>query len=357
MEENETHVIFETLTGSRLYGTDRPGSDYDYRGVALPPFKTFFGQGKFEQLEDKKSDRVIYNLVKFTQLALNANPNIIELLFVPEKYWKTASPIWRHILKFRELFVSTKCRFTFLGYAYSQLNRIKTHQKWLQNPPEKPDRREMGLSLESKIQEDAIKALKTIPASVLGDNFTVAIQKAMEVSLNAEQQASGIQALQTIPAEILRDSLRNVIQKEIEYYDKKKAWDSYRDWKENRNPARFKLEEQFGYDTKHAMHLVRLLRMGKEIIKTGQVIVDRREVDADELREILKGAMTYEELIAYAAKMEKEIVEYYDKSPLPRKPKIEKVDRLLLEIFSEFYSIDLELAETAVRRANEELGR
>ncbi|AEZ66297.1 hypothetical protein phiTE_131 [Pectobacterium phage phiTE] len=37
----------------------------------------------------------------------------------------------------------------------------------------------------------------------------------------------------------------------------------------NRNAARHELEEKFGYDTKHAMHLVRLLRMSQEILETG----------------------------------------------------------------------------------------
>ena len=65
------------------------------------------------------------------------------------------------------------------------------------------------------------------------------------------------------------------------------------------------LEEQFGYDTKHAMHLVRLLRMGAEILSTGQVNVLRS--DATELLEIRNGKWSYDELLEYATSMDNEI--------------------------------------------------
>src|ERR1039458_5020213 len=35
--------------------------------------------------------------------------------------------------------------------------------------------------------------------------------------------------------------------------------DQYNGWKAQRNPKRAELEAKFGYDTKHAMHLVRLM--------------------------------------------------------------------------------------------------
>ena len=47
-----------------------------------------------------------------------------------------------------------------------------------------------------------------------------------------------------------------------------KHWDSYQTWKTHRNPTRAELEPQHGYDTKHAMHLIRLMRMGLEVLET-----------------------------------------------------------------------------------------
>src|SRR6478736_4334230 len=56
--------------------------------------------------------------------------------------------------------------------------------------------------------------------------------------------------------------------------------------------------QKFGYCTKNAMHLVRLLRMCREILETGQVRVKR--ADAAELLAIRNGAWTLEELVKYA---------------------------------------------------------
>src|SRR6266446_3242257 len=44
-----------------------------------------------------------------------------------------------------------------------------------------------------------------------------------------------------------------------------------------RTPDRCSTIEQFGFDTKNAMHLVRLLRMCKELLETGEVNVTRRD--------------------------------------------------------------------------------
>jgi hypothetical protein len=48
--------------------------------------------------------------------------------------------------------------------------------------------------------------------------------------------------------------------------------------------GRTELVDKFGYDTKHAMHLVRLIRMAKEILIEGVVHVYRD--DREELMDI-----------------------------------------------------------------------
>lgn len=318
MRENEIHVIYETLAGSRLYGTHRPDSDYDWRGVAIPPFNVFFGSQNFDQLEEKAIDRVIYGLSKFATLAADANPNIVELLFAPREFWKKSTPTWERIIQNRNLFISTKCKHTFLGYAFSQLKRIKTHKKWIDSPPQKPDRAKLGLSVESKIQPDALKALKTIPTAILGGNLSDAVKK------------------------------------EIEYELDKGNFNSYRAWKESRNPARAQLEIKFGYDTKHGMHLVRLLHMGEELLKTGKLNVSRIGVDADLLNKIREGLWSYEKLIEYAEEKEALFEKLYTESPLPEKPNRKKIEELLISIYCEFFSINYSVASQAVKHANQE---
>ena len=86
-----------TLSGSRAYGFSNPDSDYDYRGIAIPPLDSYIGiKGKFEHAVDDKtkhvwlnykgivedeSDMQVYELTKFIGLAAQCNPSIIEVLF------------------------------------------------------------------------------------------------------------------------------------------------------------------------------------------------------------------------------------------------------------------------------------
>lgn len=56
--------------------------------------------------------------------------------------------------------------------------------------------------------------------------------------------------------------------------------------------------KKFGYDTKNAAHLVRLLRMGMEFLKDGELEVTR--LDARQLLEIKRGEWTLERVKAEA---------------------------------------------------------
>ena len=55
------------------------------------------------------------------------------------------------------------------------------------------------------------------------------------------------------------------------------------------------LVEKFGYDTKNATHLIRLLRMGTEFLRDGTMQV-RRTADAEELKAIKHGKYTLAEI-------------------------------------------------------------
>ena len=46
-----------------------------------------------------------------------------------------------------------------------------------------------------------------------------------------------------------------LLDRERQYTSRLRDWQSYREWQENRNPARAALEARHGYDCKHASHL------------------------------------------------------------------------------------------------------
>jgi hypothetical protein len=123
----------------------------------------------------------------------------------------------------------------------------------------------------------------------------------------------------------------------IEYLDKERHytnalnnWNSYLEWQANRNPARAALEAQFGYDTKHCMHLVRLFRMCKEILTEGVVRV--RRPDAAELLEIRHGKYAYPDVVKMSEAMDLEIQELAKKSTLPLSGNRKKVNDLFDEL-------------------------
>ena len=125
---------------------------------------------------------------------------------------------------------------------------------------------------------------------------------------------------------------------ERRYTSKMREWNQYQEWLRTRNAARAELEAANGYDTKHGMHLVRLMRMCREILETGRVLV--RRPDAEELLEIRAGAWTYERLIEWAEVQDRELTELGKLSKLPKSPDRVALDALCVEMVSEHLAAD-----------------
>lgn len=81
---------------------------------------------------------------------------------------------------------------------------------------------------------------------------------------------------------------------------------------------------------KHAMHLVRLTRMCREILTEGVVRV--RRPDAADLLEIRNGSWTYEQLVEYSDKQDAELNELLKTSKLPKQPDRKSLDAVCVKI-------------------------
>lgn len=306
MELRELKLIFKTLAGSQVYGTDTPESDTDTRGVVIPPKKAILGLQRFEQMDKfGDQDQVLYALDKACKLCLDCNPNMLELLFTPNKYWLYCSPTWQRVLEIRNVFVSKKAKFTYSGYAHSQFQKINRHRQWAElekagTPPQKPHRKNYGLDpSQSLLNEEQLKAATTLPTGVIVPEF------------------------------------QPLIAQERKYREDKNRWDEYNQWKQTRNPKRFALELKMGMDSKNALHLVRLMRMGREILMTGQVNVDRRGIDAHELIQIREGAWSYEQLSEWFTRQDAELDVLYESSTTRHKPDHKQVNDLLVDIYEQ----------------------
>jgi predicted nucleotidyltransferase len=143
------NVQYETIMGSVAYGVSSDTSDVDVYGWAIPPKDDLFphlrgevpGFGKprprFEQyqthhVEDRDAlsghgrsyDLTIYGIVKFFNLAMENNPNVIDSLFTPANCILHCTRVGNLVRENRRLFLHKGAWPKFKGYAYSQLHKL-----------------------------------------------------------------------------------------------------------------------------------------------------------------------------------------------------------------------------------------
>lgn len=369
------HTILLVVGGSRAYGIHLPTSDVDVKGVGIAPAAYYHGfLAKWEQAEgghmgvfadtlsaeetravaDTKLEGTVYDIRKFVGLAADANPNILDVLFCRDEEVRVATPLGRRLREHRELFISAKAKHTFSGYAHSQLQRIQGHRVWLLNPPtHQPTRGEYDLPEHTLIPADQLAAAQAavrkqvdsweFDFSGMNDadiiHVTTQVQGYMAEVLAYlgypdPKEATWLAAARSVG---LDANLIHVMQKEREYEARARHYKQYMDWKKNRNPDRAALEAKFGYDSKHAGHLFRLLRMGREILETGRVHVWRGAGgpgDAEEIRAIRNGAWTYDQLIEWATKEDAALDAIYKerKYMVPKQPDRTAVNKLCVEL-------------------------
>jgi hypothetical protein len=134
----------------------------------------------------------------------------------------------------------------------------------------------------------------------------------------------------------LPSSFLDLLDRERRYRAAMREWQQYEDWTHNRNPIRAELERRHGYDTKHAMHLIRLLRMAVEILSTGEVHV--RRGDAEELLAVRNGALSFDALIEQADALGTQVKTLEPGSRLPAEPDEGRLNAFCGELVAEVHA-------------------
>lgn len=117
-------VILRVVVGSRAYGLDHESSDVDRRGCYLPSADQHWSLfGVPEQIEDEGAQEVYWELQKFLQLGLKANPGVLECLWSP--IVEDATALGRELLTMRQAFLSKLVFQTFSGYVTSQFRKLE----------------------------------------------------------------------------------------------------------------------------------------------------------------------------------------------------------------------------------------
>ncbi|HNH46556.1 MAG TPA: nucleotidyltransferase domain-containing protein, partial [Myxococcota bacterium] len=301
-------------------------------------------------VQNTKLEGAIYELRKFLDLACQANPNILDLLFCRDEEVRLWTPAGRRLRENAHRMISAKAKHTFSGYATSQLKRIETHRRWLLDPPDHPPARsEFGLPERTVIPADQLAAAQAAIQKQL-DGWEVdysGVEEPVKIDLMG-RIAKMLTEVQLYADERWWSAGRSIgyeenflvlLDCERRYKNARTNWEQYQSWKNNRNQDRAALEAKYGYDTKHGAHLYRLMKMCREILTTGQVRVWRGDIDRELILGIRRGEWSYDSLVTWARAEDQALTEIYDQKAyvVPHQPDRLAVDRLCVELIEEVW--------------------
>lgn len=104
------------------------------------------------------------------------------------------------------------------------------------------------------------------------------------------------------------------------------------EWKCKRNEDRSELEKLYGYDTKNASHLVRLMEQAKYIMNYGDYDPTLHGETLQMVKDVRAGKFTYEEILEYGDSVDAELNELYKTTLLPKKADMVGINNLVLKL-------------------------
>lgn len=118
-------TILLTRAGSRAYGTSVPGSDSDFRGVAIAPLRYYLGfaQGFERFVFDGQAEGEIEDIRVFMRAACNGEPQVLAVLFCDDRDVVRATDAGRALRAARGRFLSRRMAKPFAGHARSIVTR------------------------------------------------------------------------------------------------------------------------------------------------------------------------------------------------------------------------------------------
>lgn len=360
-------IIYSVVGGSHAYNLNTPDSDEDIRGIFVHAPKEYLRlSSPVEQVGDNKHDIVYYSLKRFFELAVKANPNIIELLWIDDNLVKVCEPMARKLRENRHKFLSQKVFHTFSGYAYAQIQKAKGQNKMVNHPemakrPVKEDycRIIPMVSIDSKyfdvlnnlfdfIGTDAVAPCRPMPLDRWKQDLKNFHCARLEHTSNiyrlyyyGDTKCKGVfrgddmLVTESIPLEDETKRFYGFLIYDKNLYEKVLVQHNrYKEWIGKRNNSRW-IDQEKGlvkYDAKNMMHCFRLLMSGLNLLKTGEPIVRFEGKDREFLMDIRRGNFEYETLIEKVEKKMSELEEYKDSTFLPHSVNMKEMENLYADL-------------------------
>ncbi|UCH71810.1 MAG: nucleotidyltransferase domain-containing protein, partial [Thermoplasmatales archaeon] len=355
--QDSNRIIYKVISGSHAYGIANKDSDIDIRGFFVHDPKAYlnvFNEPE-PQISDEKHDITYYSIKKAFELLSKSNPNIIELLWMPDDCIRHKNQIMDAILENRHLFISKACFDTHSGYAFAQIKKAKGSNKKVHNPQPKerpvkenfcrvilleninttPKQLILSRYGPSKYNEWTYKGLypfRPVPLKdvdidlskhhVAGLEHAPSVYRLYEYGSEAKGVFRGDDMLVTesIPKEDEWNRIVGLLIYNKDEYDRAlKDWHSYWDWMKFRNSSRWIDQEKgnLDYDQKNMTHCVRLLMSGENILRNGEPIVRFEGKQLEYLLNIRKGKLKYEAIVEDVEKRMKLLQQLKKVSTLP----------------------------------------
>jgi len=378
-------IIAEAVIGSHAFNLHNEKSDIDMYGIFYLHKDDFFSlhhriEADFkdvvvkEQPED--NDITYMEIGKFIELLNANNPNVLELS-VAIKKTMVDLPFQLDMSRI----LSRKCEKSFGDYAIAQIKKARGLNKKIVNPVGEERKTPLdfcslmdgGKTLDLRkwlakhtmdqkfcgvvnlanardsyalyydvvsdelfsgkvpAQEvEQIKELRRSQGKPMGYGF-----KGIELEDSNEIRLSSVPKMESIPSgEVM--FLGNISYNKDGYIKHCKDYEQYWHWVKHRNPERYNNNLKQNYDTKNISHCVRLLSVAKEIGEGKGLILERTH-DRQFLMDIKYGLVEYEDAMAYAEKIMKDLPELYKNSNLPEVPDYEYLNHALIEYRKSFY--------------------
>jgi len=136
-EDAKKNMILKVRVGSHLFGTNTPDSDLDYEGIFMPPISVVFGIDECKEVDlgtvsknekgRNTKDAIDFKIREyrtFIRLALQNNPNILNILFCNDENVIYQDEYGKALRDFAVMFPHRNGLKRFLGYGISQRKKM-----------------------------------------------------------------------------------------------------------------------------------------------------------------------------------------------------------------------------------------
>lgn len=334
---NGNIIIYGCIVGSHAYGTNVEGSDMDRKWIYVQSANDLFLNGYRPQIELSK-DEVAYELSRFLELAQKANPTILELLFSPSDCIIYKHHCFERVLAIRKYFLTKQCRYSFGGYAISQIEKArgldkkmnwekeKTVRKtvldfcyWIEksiNPRQNDHYQSAPIKTVFSLKQLQMMGLSSIPHTRDLYNLFADGRYSFKGVVSDEGTANDI-SVSNVPRDA--NNIGMLFFNKDAWSIHCKEYKEYEEWLKARNTQRYVDIKGHGQmiDGKNLLHCVRLIETALDIAEHQTLIVKRD--NAEFLRDIRHGKHDLAKIIEHSQLKIERMDEAFTHSALPEK--------------------------------------